>query len=63
MGGKTTKWQSIRRLIDRLAAGAISFFYRLSIARKLMLGFSVLLVLMICISHLQVSCTLPCTST
>jgi GGDEF domain-containing protein/CHASE3 domain sensor protein len=35
---------------ERLMTGAISVFYRLSIARKLMLGFSVLLALMIGIS-------------
>jgi GGDEF domain-containing protein/CHASE3 domain sensor protein len=50
MSAKKTIRQSIRSGLDRLAAGSVSVFYRLSIARKLMLGFSVLLVLMIGIS-------------
>ena len=43
---KPTEW----KIIDRLIGFVVSHFYRLKIARKLMLGYSVLLVLLIAIS-------------
>lgn len=43
---KHTEW----KIIDRLIGFVVSHFYRLKIARKLMLGYSVLVVLLVCIS-------------
>ena len=43
---KHTEW----KIIDRLVAFVVSHFYRLKIARKLMLGYSVLLLLLVGIS-------------
>jgi GGDEF domain-containing protein len=43
---QTTEW----RIIDRLIRFVVSHFYRLKIARKLMLGYSVLLILLVGIS-------------
>jgi GGDEF domain-containing protein/CHASE3 domain sensor protein len=45
-GSKHIEW----RIIDRLIGFVVSHFYRLKIARKLMLGYSVLLILLIGIS-------------
>jgi GGDEF domain-containing protein len=43
---QTTEW----KIIDRLIGFVVSHFYRLKIARKLMLGYSVLLILLVGIS-------------
>ncbi len=43
---KSTEW----KIIDRLIGFVVSHFYRLKIARKLMLGYSVLLILLVGIS-------------
>ena len=45
-GSKNIEW----RIIDRLIGFVVSHFYRLKIARKLMLGYSVLMILLVGIS-------------
>ena len=50
MSERKSKLQSFRRIIDRFVAWSVATFYGLNIARKLMLGFSVLLVLLVGIS-------------
>jgi len=50
MAGRSKSKHTERKIIDRLIAFIVSHFYRLRIARKLMLGYSVLLVLLVGIS-------------
>ena len=50
MGGRNRLKPGTRKIIDPLIGWSVSFFYRLKIARKLMLGFSVLLFLLVAIS-------------
>jgi hypothetical protein len=50
MAGRNKSKQSEWKIIDLLTGFVISHFYRLRIARKLMLGYSVLLVLLVGIS-------------
>ena len=50
MAGRNKSKQTELKIIDRLIRFVVSHFYRLKIARKLMLGYSVLLVLLVGIS-------------
>ena len=50
MGNRSNLLKPVRRFLDRVIAWSVSTFYGLNIARKLMLGFSVLLVLLVGIS-------------
>jgi CHASE3 domain sensor protein len=50
MAGRNKSKHTERKIIDRLIGFIVSHFYRLRIARKLMLGYSVLLVLLVGIS-------------
>lgn len=50
MNGQNKPEQSKLKILDQLISWGASLFYRLKIAKKLMLGFSVLLVLLVCIS-------------
>ncbi len=50
MSGRNTSKHTEWKIIDRLIGFVVSHFYRLKIARKLMLGYSVLLILLVGIS-------------
>jgi len=50
MAGRNKSKHTEPKLIDRLIGFIASHFYRLRIARKLMLGYSVLLILLVGIS-------------
>jgi hypothetical protein len=50
MAGRNKTKQTEWKIIDRLIGFVVSHFYHLKIARKLMLGYSVLLVLLVGIS-------------
>jgi GGDEF domain-containing protein/CHASE3 domain sensor protein len=50
MAGRNKSKHTERKIIDRLIGFIVSHFYRIRIARKLMLGYSVLLVLLVGIS-------------